>query len=457
MATDKKQSFSLALKRTLTNETLVLAIILLNASLFIALDINPNLTNEIGGWVEWIDFACLVFFIIEALIKISDSKFKGYFKSNWNKLDFFIVIASIPVLLEPFIHNIGLEYGWAGVFRVARVFKLTRVLRSLRILQYTRNNPSQVFIKIKYPIYTILIVAGSNLLITIFDVSAEWTIQYYQYYPSVIIINITWLISRLYSVFHASRIGSSDDLKRKSLEDSETPDHKNNKKIQFSESIESIISTLFQIFIWSTGLVLAFEKAGYDATTILAGIGLGGMAVALAAQDFIGNLIGGILLASKKSFEVGNSIKIGGYEGEVVKLGISDIRIKDISGKITSLPNKMFISEPIENFTEAELASDLICLRIDKSLSSNKLKNATEIIIDQAKSNKYIKDDYSVRFGPMSSEVHELYFEYYLDKHALQENKNKEHESIQELINEQNTAIYISIIQALQSQQISLG
>ena len=454
MPESSRKSFPNVLKGIFTDDRIVMVIIFLNASLFVALDIDPELFEEIGGWVGWIDFACVIFFIIEALIKISEDSFRGYFfkkdaqgnNNHWNKLDFFIVIASLPVVIEPFIEDIGSEYGWVGVIRVARIFKMTRVLRSLRLLQYTRNNSSKFLVGIKHPVYTLLIASGSNLFIGFMDISVDWTAEYYRYYPSVIIIIVTWLISRLYAVFHRVRV----DLDEK--------DQANNiTRRLLPKSLESIISSLVQFVIWTIGLLLAFDKAGYNTTTILAGVGLGGMAVALAAQDFIGNLIGGILLYFKNSFQIGHTIKIGGFEGEVVQLGLSDIRIRDVSGRITSLPNKMFISEPIENYTEAELASDIICLRIDKNLSSEKLKKATEIILEEARSNKYIKDDYSIRFGPMSSNVHELYFEYYLDKKTLEDDKPHENDPLQELINGQNTAIYIKLVQALQSEEINFG
>ena len=437
---NNNRSFRNKLANILIDEKVVMFIILLNASLFIALDINPALVSEIGSWVEWIDFACVVFFIVEATIKVNRNNFKGYLKDHWNKLDLFIVIASIPVLLEPFMSEIGSEYGWVGVFRVARVFRLTRVLRTLRIVKYTHDNPSKVFIKIKYPIYLVLIVASSNLIIEIFDFSADWISTYNRYYPSFIILGITWLVSRLYSVFHEVRV---------------LP-HLKDEKTSINEAVESIISALFQIFIWTIGLMLAFEKAGYSTTTILAGVGLGGMAVALASQDFIGNLIGGILLYFKDSFKIGDDIAVGGFEGKVTELGISDIRIKNLSGKETSLPNKMFISEPIENKSKAYLAPDKISIRIAKNVSSQKLKRATEIIIEQAKSNSCVKDDYSVRFGPMSEHVHELYFEYFLDNNEL--NKlNVDEEPLQELVNEQNANIYVKIIGALQDEEIDLG
>jgi len=437
---NNNRSFRNTLANILIKDDVVMFIILLNASLFIALDINPDLVNKIGPWVEWIDFACVVFFIVEASIKVNKNNFKGYLTDHWNKLDFFIVLASIPVLLEPFLHDIGSEYGWVGVFRVARVFRLTRVLRTLRIVKYTHDNPSKVFIKIKYPIYLVLVVASSNLIIEIFDFSADWTSNYLRYYPSFIILSITWLVSRLYSVFHEIRIHP----------------HLKDEKTSINEAVESIISALFQIFIWTIGLMLAFEKAGYSTTTILAGVGLGGMAVALASQDFIGNLIGGILLYFKDSFKIGDDIAVGGFEGKVIELRISDIRIEDLSGKVTSLPNKMFISEPIENKSKADLAPDRISIRIAKNVSSQKLKRATEIIMEQAKSNPYVKDDYSVRFGPMSEHVHELYFEYFLDNDTL-EKSHTNIEPLKELVNEQNANIYVKIIEALQDEEIDLG
>lgn len=109
-----------------------------------------------------------------------------------------------------------------------------------------------------------------------------------------------------------------------------------------------------------------------------------------------------------------------------------------------------------ENKSKADLAPDKISIRIAKNVSSQKLKRATEIIIEQAKSNPYVKDDYSVRFGPMSEHVHELYFEYFLDNDTLEES-HEEKEPLKELVNEQNASIYVKIIEALQDEEIDLG
>ena len=76
-------------------------------------------------------------------------------------------------------------------------------------------------------------------------------------------------------------------------------------------------------------------------------------------------------------------------------------------------------------------------------------------ILNEARSNNFIKEDYSIRFGPMSGNVHELIFEYFLDKKEL--DIAFPEEPLYELVNQQNARIYIGIIKSLQSQNIDLG
>ena len=166
------------------------------------------------------------------------------------------------------------------------------------------------------PFYALLIIAGSNLLITLMDISPNWISEYYKYYP----MNHQYYMDYFRFVFCFSKLQIKKDDNR-----------------LMPEAVESIIRALFQIIIWTTGLLLAFQKVGFNTSTILAGLGLGGMAVALA-QDFIGNLIGGILLYFKDSFKLDITIsKLVDIKIKVTKLGISDIRISDTSGKITSV------------------------------------------------------------------------------------------------------------------------
>lgn len=81
--------------------------------------------------IERVDLFCVIYFIIEAILKINRDSWKNYIKSGWNRFDFFIVIFSIPVLFEPFldIHN----------FEIFLVLRLGRLFRLFRIMQFIPN------------------------------------------------------------------------------------------------------------------------------------------------------------------------------------------------------------------------------------------------------------------------------------------------------------------------------
>jgi hypothetical protein len=97
----------------LIKENLVMFVVLVNSTIFIALDLDPKLVEKTGDWINWIDYGCIVFFILELIIKVKKLGIKLYFKDHWNKLDFFIVVASFPILLEPFFENLTNSFGWA--------------------------------------------------------------------------------------------------------------------------------------------------------------------------------------------------------------------------------------------------------------------------------------------------------------------------------------------------------
>ena len=87
---------------------------------------------------------------------------KAYAKDHWNKLDFIIVIASIPILLEPFIPDLAENLGWAPVLRMTRLFRLARFLRFARLVRYVQRGDNMQ--SLKAPCYFLLLVIASNIV-----------------------------------------------------------------------------------------------------------------------------------------------------------------------------------------------------------------------------------------------------------------------------------------------------
>jgi len=115
------------------SEAVVVTVIIINA-LALFLDAFPRIHSNIGVLLGWIDYCCLLFFIVELLYKSEGLKdFEGYWKLGWNRLDFFVIVASLPILIGPVVQQ-GLDE-----FAIALLFRLVRLLRFIRVLRYVPN------------------------------------------------------------------------------------------------------------------------------------------------------------------------------------------------------------------------------------------------------------------------------------------------------------------------------
>jgi MscS family membrane protein len=99
------------------------------------------------------------------------------------------------------------------------------------------------------------------------------------------------------------------------------------------------------------GLLLTVQSLGYNVSTILSGLGIGGLAFALAAQDTIANLFGSIVVAIDQPFKLGETVKIGANTGTVEDIGLRSTKIRLIDKSLVIIPNKLVSSEAIVNLS----------------------------------------------------------------------------------------------------------
>ena len=111
-----------------------------------------------------------------------------------------------------------------------------------------------------------------------------------------------------------------------------------------------IKKTLVAVFV-VLGVLLTVQSLGYNVSTILQGLGIGGLAFALAAQDTIANLFGSIVVAIDQPFRIGETVKIGASQGTVEDIGLRSTKIRLADRSLVILPNKLVSSEPIVNLS----------------------------------------------------------------------------------------------------------
>jgi MscS family membrane protein len=99
------------------------------------------------------------------------------------------------------------------------------------------------------------------------------------------------------------------------------------------------------------GVLITAQSLGFNVSTILQGLGLGGLAFALAAQDTIANLFGSIVVAIDQPFKIGETVKIGASTGTVEDIGLRSTKIRLTDQSLVIIPNKMVSSEAIVNLS----------------------------------------------------------------------------------------------------------
>jgi MscS family membrane protein len=110
-------------------------------------------------------------------------------------------------------------------------------------------------------------------------------------------------------------------------------------------------SRLFGAVIAVGCLIKGADELGFPAYSVLAGLGVGGLAVALAAKDSLANLLGSMLIMFEKPFRVGHYIRLSGTEGTVEDVGFRSTRIRTQDNSLISIPNDSVINTTVENLS----------------------------------------------------------------------------------------------------------
>jgi MscS family membrane protein len=116
-------------------------------------------------------------------------------------------------------------------------------------------------------------------------------------------------------------------------------------------TLAPVLGKSCQIFFITIAALLVLQNLGYNVAGLLAGLGIGGLAVALAAKETLANLFGSIALLLDRTFQVGDTIKQGDVEGEVVNIGLRSTRVRTKEGYIVSIPNQLITNAAVTNLT----------------------------------------------------------------------------------------------------------
>ncbi|MEA1869544.1 MAG: mechanosensitive ion channel family protein [Euryarchaeota archaeon] len=138
-----------------------------------------------------------------------------------------------------------------------------------------------------------------------------------------------------------------------------------------------VIKTLKVVVVTLTVLFL-MQNLGWNVTSLLAGLGIGGLALALAAQDTVSNIFGSVTVFSDRSFHIGDWIRVNGVEGTVEDVGLRSTRIRRFDQALVTVPNSRFIKSEIVNFTRMNKRRITFNLGVSYKTSRKQMEEAVE-------------------------------------------------------------------------------
>jgi small-conductance mechanosensitive channel len=147
----------------------------------------------------------------------------------------------------------------------------------------------------------------------------------------------------------------------------------------FAGSLD-IINFVAGLLIWSLLLLVGLENLGVNITALLAGLGVGGVAVALALQNILGDLFASLSIALDKPFVVGDTLSIDAFTGAVERIGIKTTRLRSDSGEQIILSNADILKSRVRNYGRMPEQRVLATLRVAYGTPLEKLTGIPKLL-----------------------------------------------------------------------------
>ncbi len=135
----------------------------------------------------------------------------------------------------------------------------------------------------------------------------------------------------------------------------------------------SILGIIGQVLVWVTVGLLVLQNCGVEVTPLITGLGVGGIAVALALQTVLGDLFASITILLDKPFVVGDSITVGEFSGTVERIGIKTTRLRSVNGEEIVMGNSDLVNSRIRNFKRLMERRNLFTIGVTYSTPPEKL------------------------------------------------------------------------------------
>jgi small-conductance mechanosensitive channel len=139
------------------------------------------------------------------------------------------------------------------------------------------------------------------------------------------------------------------------------------------------VTFISRLAIWLIVVFVVLKSLGFEVKTLVAGLGVGGVAAALAVQNILGDVFAGLMMYFDRPFDIGDFVAVGDVKGVVTQIGIRTTRLRSIDGEEVVIPNGDLSKSRIQNFARLEERRIVFDIGLEYGLSAKKVAKAREV------------------------------------------------------------------------------
>jgi small-conductance mechanosensitive channel len=295
-----------------------------------------------------------------------------------------------------------------GILLFVRVFKKIVIFNVKKIAQKTKTNFDDRLVAViesvsSFFYFTLALYFPLRLLV-VSPIADKWIRGAFMV---IVVVEIVKLLQRM--VLFGIRL---------SLENS-------SGKKKANETTLAAFSMIVKLVLWMTGALLIISNLGFNISSLVASLGIGGVAVALALQNILTDIFSSFSIYFDKPFEVGDYITLGTDGGTVKKIGLKTTRLCTLQGEELVISNKELTSARLQNFKKMKRRRPDFKIGLTYETSVKKLKMVDDIVkkvIDGVDGAEFDRCNF-IEFGDFSLNFHIVY---YVDSGEMKEFTNKQ-------------------------------
>lgn len=163
---------------------------------------------------------------------------------------------------------------------------------------------------------------------------------------------------------------------------------------KFDDLLAPLVARSLKVLVIAIGLIVVVDTLGWDPTRIMAGLGLGGLAFALAARDTVANVFGSVTVLTDRPFQIGDWVVINGTEGTIEQVGMRSTRIRTFYNSLVTMPNSEISTATIDNYGMRRYRRVKATLGVQYDTTPEKIEAFCEGIRQLIREHPYTRKDY---------------------------------------------------------------